>query len=137
MPVVPEPTPARSKVERLMPRSAAHRMALSLSVAIAYAACPLAVVTDPSRMAFLEEPEFPRLRRPHENAETGIMFLLALGATPWAGHLVVARPAPSQMNAVLLKFIKNAHQWITSLSSGASRCALASARARSFFLASA
>ncbi len=137
MPVVPEPTPARSKVERLMPRSAAHRMALSPSVAMAYATFPVAVVTDPSRMAFLEETEFPRSRRPHDDAETGIMCLLALGATPWAGQLVVARPALSQVNAVLFEFIENAHQWITSLSSGASRCALASARARSFFLASA
>ncbi len=99
-----------------MPLASAQRTALSLSVAIAYATFPVAVVTDPSRVALLKETELPRLRRPHDDAETGIMFLLALGAAPWAGHLVVARSALSQVNAVLFEFIKNAHQWITSLS---------------------
>ncbi len=98
MPVVPEPTPACSKVERLMPLAPAHRMVLSLSVAMAYATPLIAVVTEPGRMAFLEEAELPRLCRPHDDAEARVALLLALGAAPWAEHLVVPWPPLAQVN---------------------------------------
>ncbi len=103
IPVVPEATPARSKVERLMPRSAAQRTALSLSVAMAYAALLVAVVTEPGRLALLDEAELARLRRPDDDAKAGIALLLALGAAPGAGHLVVARPSPAKMDALAVK----------------------------------
>ncbi len=98
MPVVPEATPARSKVERLMPLSAAQRTVLSLSVAMAYAASLIAVVTEPGRVAFLEETELPRLCRPHDDAEAKIALILALGAAPRAEHLVIPRPPLAQVN---------------------------------------
>ncbi len=81
-----------------MPLSAAHRTVLSLSVTMAYAAPLIAVVTEPGRMAFLEEAELPRLFRPHDDAEAEIALTLALGAAPRAEHLVVARTALAQVN---------------------------------------
>ncbi len=93
MPVVPEPTPACSKVERLMPLASAQQTVLSLSVAMAYATPLIAVVTEPGRMAFLEESELPRLCRPDDDGEAEIALILALGAAPRAEHLVITRPA--------------------------------------------
>ncbi len=81
-----------------MPLASAQRTVLSLSVAMAYAASLIAVVTEPGRMAFLEEAELPRLCRPHDDAEAGVALTLALGATPRAENLVVSRPPLAQVN---------------------------------------
>ncbi len=103
MPVVPEATPARSKVDRLMPLASAQRTALSLSVAMAYTAPLVAVVTEPGRLALIEEAELARLRRPHDDAKAGVVFFLALGTAPWTGHLVVARPVLAKMDTQAIK----------------------------------
>jgi len=65
---------------------------------MAYAAFLVAVVTEPGRLAVIEEAELARLRRPHDDAEAGIALLFALGAAPRAGHLVVARSVLAQVN---------------------------------------
>jgi hypothetical protein len=65
---------------------------------MAYAASLITVVTEPGRVAFLEEAELPRLCRPHDDAEAEIALVLALGAAPRAQHLVVARSALAQVN---------------------------------------
>jgi len=66
---------------------------------MAYAASLIAVVTEPSRVAFLEKAELPRLCRPDDDGKAEIALALALGAAPRAEHLVVARPALAQVNS--------------------------------------
>ncbi len=103
IPVIPEATPARSKVERLMPLASTQRTASSLNVAMAYTAFLIAVVTLPGRVALFEKTELARARRPDDDAKAGIALLLALGAAPRAGHLVVARATPAKMDAQAMK----------------------------------
>ncbi len=62
------------------------------------------MVTEPGRVAFLEEAELPRLRRPDDDAEARVALFLALGAAPRAGHLVIPRPALAQANPQASKF---------------------------------
>ena len=81
-----------------MPLASAQRTVLSLSVAMAYAASLIAVVTEPGRVPFLDESELPRLCPPHDDAEAQVALMRALGAAPWAEHLVIPRPALAQAN---------------------------------------
>ena len=54
IPVVPETTPARSKVARLIPRNRAHSTAVEVRVIIKNPAGPVAVVTMPDDVSRLD-----------------------------------------------------------------------------------
>jgi hypothetical protein len=103
IPVIPEPTPARSKVERLMPLSAAQRMAFSLSAAIPHAPLPAAVMAVPHAAA-----------RRDRDGQAGIALFTAQVRALRAGGFLVAVPVVPQVYAKSLKLIVHAHQWITS-----------------------
>jgi hypothetical protein len=103
IPVIPEPTPARSKVERLMPRSAAHWTAVVLSAAISHATFPAAVMTEPHGTFRLES-----------DGQARVALLPAQVRALRTGDFVVALSLVPEMYAKSFQFIAHAHQWITS-----------------------
>ena len=114
IPAIPEPTPAPSKVDWLMPRSAAHWIAAVLKLGISQAPRPLAV------------PALPRGTTAvvvDGNGEARVAFLAPAGAALRTGGPLRPRFAPPKSYAFLCKLIENVHgigQWITSLSKAVS-----------------